>query len=590
MTTAHQSTKPTTQQLLHELIQDSDSEFSEIDSDNDTFNDGGVYLDNDVEIISYGDLSNERSEIWKRQNDFDNYFPLWCPAYSKKPGSVLPPDMNVETARPIDYFCLLFPEEAFQLMSNMTNKYALDFFDDPSGLLPKSRYNKWYECSANEMKAFVGIQIAMSLCFKPKISSYWANSGITMTPSFSDVMSRNRYQLLCSFLHFCDNSIRIPRGEEGYDPLHKIRPFINILKPLSSQYYNPQRELSIDMSMRKSKGKTYFRQYIPNKLNRWGIKIWGLCESTTGYLLNWIIYTGRERDMINAGIGHYVVMSLMDGYLNKGHYLYLDDSYTSIELFSALKELKTGSCGMIRANKAGFPQELHSANLKLRKGDDPVYYRHEDFLVCAWQDTTRLNFLSTIDNNENTEMQIRTKGTATTDFKGFQKPKMACTYNRFISGIDLFDKKCSVYPYPHKCSKWYQAVFHFLKDAALINSFIIYQAANPASKMDFLTFKSEVAESLVSSIPAAQYTRKGRRSMGIEGEMPERLIARHFPMTFPDPKYKPDCIVCSNSQRNPKRKQTRHGCRDCKDKRGKNLPMCSPDCFTVYHTVKQFRY
>jgi len=68
---------------------------------------------------------------------------------------------------------------------------------------------------------------------KSSISSYWSLHHINRTPGLKEVMSRNRFQLLSSFLHFCDNEQRISQGQEGYDPLFKIKPLIDVLKPFS---------------------------------------------------------------------------------------------------------------------------------------------------------------------------------------------------------------------------------------------------------------------------------------------------------------------------------------------------------------------
>jgi hypothetical protein len=127
-----------------------------------------------------------------------------------------------------------------------------------------------------EMKAYVGLQIMMGVCTKPKLPDYWALLGIDKTPSFREVMSRNRYQLINSFLHFSDNEGRVAKGQPGYDPLYKIAQLMSILKPLAKQHYTPEREISIDESMKKFKGRLCFRQYIPNKPTRWGIKMLGL--------------------------------------------------------------------------------------------------------------------------------------------------------------------------------------------------------------------------------------------------------------------------------------------------------------------------
>ena len=60
--------------------------------------------------------------------------------------------------------------------------------------------------------------------------------------------------------------------------------------------YKPTRQLAIDETLIKFKGNVHFRQFLPIKPGRFGIKTFTLAESTSGYLLNSKIYTGKEGD------------------------------------------------------------------------------------------------------------------------------------------------------------------------------------------------------------------------------------------------------------------------------------------------------
>ena len=99
--------------------------------------------------------------------------------------------MDTSDFDPVDYFSLFFPDEAFYLMVEQTNKYALDFFDCPAELPKCSRFNSWNDTNLDEMKAFVALQIAMGLSNKNELEDYWETWWLTHTP-FSMVMSRNR--------------------------------------------------------------------------------------------------------------------------------------------------------------------------------------------------------------------------------------------------------------------------------------------------------------------------------------------------------------------------------------------------------------
>ena len=105
---------------------------------------------------------------WEGYDDLDPYQPDWLPGYDRRPGIL------VETTdfQPVDYFQQFFPREAFQLIADQTNLFALQFFDNPAPLSPHSRFNKWEDTSPQEIKANVALQIGMGLCQKNEIEDY----------------------------------------------------------------------------------------------------------------------------------------------------------------------------------------------------------------------------------------------------------------------------------------------------------------------------------------------------------------------------------------------------------------------------------
>lgn len=93
--------------------------------------------------------------------------------------------------------------------------------------------------------------------------------------------------------------------------------------------------------------------------------MFSLCE-TTGYLWNSYVYLGKEPDAAAADqqlicrlgkIGA-VIPRLMEGLLGKGYKLFVDNWYTSEELFSYLYENNTAACGTARKNRLKLPASL----------------------------------------------------------------------------------------------------------------------------------------------------------------------------------------------------------------------------------------
>ena len=62
-------------------------------------------------------------------------------------------------------------------------------------------------------------------------------------------MSRDRFTAIVCYLHLIDSSQQKKYGEEGYDPLYKVRPLIDHLVAVFPSAYQPERHLSIDKMM-----------------------------------------------------------------------------------------------------------------------------------------------------------------------------------------------------------------------------------------------------------------------------------------------------------------------------------------------------
>ena len=119
------------------------------------------------------------------------------------------------------------------------------------------------------------------------------------------------------------------------------------------------------------KGRVGFKQYIPNKRARFGIKMFSLCDEQ-GYLWNSEVYTGKsdttsDTSSHDLGKSGEVVVRLIRPLLNKGYHLYIDNYYTSPNLLEYLFDNKTLACGTLRKNRGKFPLDFMS--MKLNRGD-----------------------------------------------------------------------------------------------------------------------------------------------------------------------------------------------------------------------------
>lgn len=94
---------------------------------------------------------------------------------------------------------------------------------------------------------------------------------------------------------------------------------------------------------------------------KWGIKLFVLCDSRTGYTYTFEMYLGAADPHPTSanGVTYDVVMRPMGSLLDKGYHLYVDNFYTSGPLFAALFTRLTPACGTVRTNRTGNKATPH---------------------------------------------------------------------------------------------------------------------------------------------------------------------------------------------------------------------------------------
>ncbi|GBN07442.1 PiggyBac transposable element-derived protein 4, partial [Araneus ventricosus] len=143
-------------------------------------------------------------------------------------------------------------------------------------------------------------------------------------------------------------------------------------------------DISIDESLIGYKGRLGWKQYIPTKRSRFGVKLFQLCESESGYIRNSIIYTGKGTTFHeDYGVSTKSVMTLIHELKNKGYTLTTDNYYTSPELAEILIKSKTDIYGTLRANRKGLPPLIKSS--KVKKGEVLAFQKGKICLL-KWTD------------------------------------------------------------------------------------------------------------------------------------------------------------------------------------------------------------
>lgn len=186
---------------------------------------------------------------------------------------------------PLDIFLKFFDDDLFDLIIRQTNKNATRKID--KHLTPHSRLNYFKNVDRDEIAKFVAILILQGSFPNPK--NYWGENGYLTLKYFADIMTYNRFVLIKRLLHFSDptDNQTLTNDEK------KLQKIQLVIDHLHCSLYLPRQEIAIDESLLKWQGRMSFAQKIATKAAKVEVKSYELCESDTGYLWKFFIYTGK---------------------------------------------------------------------------------------------------------------------------------------------------------------------------------------------------------------------------------------------------------------------------------------------------------
>lgn len=454
-------------------------------------------------------------------------------------------NIELDGTDPIHYFKIFLDEHLLKLICEETNR-----FQDQNPEQERVNMTKWVDLEEGELMKFLALSILMGHVRKGQLEDYWSTSPMLSTPIFPKTMTRNRYRQILRFLHFTDNNVTSDH------PLKKLKPVIDHLKAKFGTIIYPSEKLCIDESLVLWKGRLAFKQYLPLKRHRFGIKLFELVDCESGIILDFIVYTGGNTDFekFDLGVSGDVVAHMMKPYFNKGHILYVDNWYSSPKLAEFLHDKDTGLCGTIKKNRKGLPL----LNSKLAKGEVELGH-NMIWMAIQWQDKKEVYMITSVHEFEYSETGKRDWSTG--EMK--MKPSCIINYNKNMGGIDMIDKQLSLTETVRKSMKWYKKLFFHLIDMVLINAHAMYNMNN--TRLSFPEFRMKLVADIL------QLTDELNVSNDTD---PARLVGKHLPV-FSEKKKR--CVLCLMTK---KRAESKFQCSKC------SIPLCITPCFYTYHTKK----
>ena len=361
-------------------------------------------------------------------------------------------------------------------------------------LPPRSRLRKWKAVTRLEIKGFLATVLNMGIIKLPDLEAYWKTSWICEIPFFRTLMPRNRFQDIFWMLHVSHPDPSLPAKK-----IDKVKQLLQLLVPKFREHYYPSEKLAIDETMIGFRGRFGAKQYAPKKTVKWGIKSFNMADSSNGYLLDTIVYTGADTlddahpEFASLPQPAWVVLQLMRHYLDSNHHLYTDRYYSSIPLTQALASHRTSFTGTVMRNRVDLPDTIRAKSFSLKQGEH-IAFRSEQLLVSAWRAKGKQKDLIMLTSSSAAKM---IEVPAMHNTQRMLKPECVHDYNHSMNGVDRSDQYAVSYPFVRKTRKWWRKLFFYLLEVSVVNSIIIYREVT-RKKTTHLDYRWSILESLAT--------------------------------------------------------------------------------------------
>lgn len=227
-----------------------------------------------------------REEIWLSKNGEIEWSS--CPRHEpRRAANVIrmqpgPTRMAVTRVQDIkSSFELFIPDSIQKIILDGTNLEGTRVFGE-----------RWKEIDQTHLQADFGALILAGV-FRSKgesTESLWdAETGREL---FRATMSLENFRIMSRIIRFDNRDDRPARRQR--DKLAAIRIVWDKWVHRLPLFYNPGYNVTIDEQLMPFRGNCPFRQYIPSKPAKYGIKIWAACDATSSYAWNLQVYTGKR--------------------------------------------------------------------------------------------------------------------------------------------------------------------------------------------------------------------------------------------------------------------------------------------------------
>ena len=343
-------------------------------------------------------------------------------------------------------------------------RHILRYTNQPAAAHYVRKKVQWDPIHMVELKAFFGILYLLGVNKSNHENSrnLWSDGPIAR-PVFKATMPVNRFEIIHCHLRFESMDTPCIIHEKSSRQVCTFREVWNFFESKSRENYKLSAGVCIDEQLIPFRDRCPFRQYLPSKPDKHGMKLFLLVDCNTGYVNTGQPFVGKAGNEITRGLATKVVKSLAKTLYHAGRNITADNYFTDFALASELLLKKTTYIGTLRKNKSDISPVLQ-ANKTRRIGST--------FFGCD-NDTTLVSFVpkksksvllvSTMHNDDKIDDQTG-------------KPDITWHYNQTKGAAD---QMCHTYSVQRKIERWPLAYFINLLNIVGLNYYITYITRSP---------------------------------------------------------------------------------------------------------------
>lgn len=391
-----------------------------------------------------------------------------------------------KTPTPVQIWDLLFSQEILDEVVKWTNVKLQSYrskFAHPNR--PELR-----DIDVTELKAFLGLLLYTQI-FKSShedLNSLFAKDG-TGRNIFRVTMSAYRFSTILLCLRFDDPQTREERKKKNAEAA--ISDIFDLFIQNCQKLYSVGENVCVDEMLVAFRGRCKFKMYMPNKPNKYGLKIMCLTDARNNYLLNAYIYSGKGSDGTTLSdsekklaVPSQAVIRLVKPIEGSNRNVTGDNWFSSIELINELKKRGLTYVGTLRKSKREVPNEF-------------LPNPRREVNSCLYGFTNTITLLSFVPKKRRAVLLVSSMHHSAFSDPNTGKPEIIEYYNNTKGGVDSLDQKCSNYSASRRTTRWPMAIFFAMVNICSTNAFVVYSSSESPVINNRFRFIKNLAYDLV---------------------------------------------------------------------------------------------